>query len=80
MLQGLFGRNTLLGVVHEDLPQKIKELAIEVGMAGYGFLISLDLLDNKMQNRDVPEASSSPSHISSMPCWSRYWDSRVCNS
>lgn len=51
MLQGLFGRDTFLGVVHEDLPQEIKELAIEVGMPGDGFLTSLDLLENQMQRR-----------------------------
>jgi hypothetical protein len=38
MLQGLFGRYTLLGIVDEYLPQEIEELAVEVGVTGDGFL------------------------------------------
>jgi hypothetical protein len=38
MLQGLFGGYTLLRIVYEYLPQKIKELAIEVGVVGNCFL------------------------------------------
>lgn len=51
MLQGLFGGYALLGIVHEDLPQEVQKLAVEVGMAGDGFLLLLDLLDNKMGRR-----------------------------
>jgi hypothetical protein len=38
MLQGLLGSYTLLGIVDEYLPEKVEELAVEVGMTGYGFL------------------------------------------
>jgi hypothetical protein len=38
MLQGLLGSYTLLGIVNEDLPEKIEELAVKVGMTGDGFL------------------------------------------
>lgn len=49
MLQGFFGSDALLGIIHEDLPQEIKELAIEIGMAGDGFLLLLDSLENQRQ-------------------------------
>lgn len=32
VLQGLFGRNTLLGVVYEDLLEEVQECAVERGV------------------------------------------------
>lgn len=51
VLQGLFGGDALLGIVDENLSEEVEELTIEVGMAGNGFLLWLDLLSNRMRER-----------------------------
>lgn len=38
MLQSLLGRDSLLGVVHEDPSEQVEELPVEVSVAGDGFL------------------------------------------
>ena len=42
MLQGFFGSDALLGIVDEYSPKEIEELLVKFGVAGYGFLISLE--------------------------------------
>lgn len=60
MLQSLLGRDSLLGVVHEDPSEQVEELPVEVGVARDGFLQYVSWVKLMSYRQNIQEASSWP--------------------
>lgn len=58
MLESLFGGETLLGIIHEDLTEKVKELLVERRSCGNDLLWVIELLSRQGEKSYLREGSS----------------------